>query len=131
MPNKSGEKYYLFWFKKAEEDELSIRAVIKEGSPSTACFLAQQMAEKLLKGLLVFYKEEFPKMHDLLELKELISGVAPEVSQLHNDLVLLNRYYTGARYPDDQETEFTYEECQRAYKAAQNVKKFVLEIIKK
>lgn len=39
------------WWQKAAEDELSIQAILKEnGAPSTACFLAQQMAEKYLKG---------------------------------------------------------------------------------
>lgn len=61
------------WFQKAEEDELSIQAILKEnGAPSTACFLAQQMAEKYLKGLLVFYEQPFRKIHDLLKLESLL-----------------------------------------------------------
>jgi len=49
------------WFAKAEEDALSIRAILKEGgASSTACFLSQQLAEKYLKGLLVFLKTPFP-----------------------------------------------------------------------
>lgn len=49
------ERDYFEWLKKAEEDELSIGAILKEngGAPSTACFLAQQMAEKCLKSLLI------------------------------------------------------------------------------
>lgn len=29
------------WIRKAEEDEFSAGAVLKEGAPSTGCFLAQ------------------------------------------------------------------------------------------
>lgn len=54
------------WFEKAEEDALSLRAVLKEGAPITACFLAQQMAEKYLKGLLAAHHVEFPKVHNLV-----------------------------------------------------------------
>ncbi len=57
-------KNYVKWFEKAEEDELSGRAVLKEGAPSTGCFLAQQMAEKYMKGLLVFHHKDFLKVHD-------------------------------------------------------------------
>ncbi|MEK6645737.1 MAG: HEPN domain-containing protein [Candidatus Firestonebacteria bacterium] len=58
----SQNNLYQEWFVKAEEDELSINAILTEkGAPSTACFLAQQMAEKYIKGFLVFHKKEFPK----------------------------------------------------------------------
>lgn len=128
MLNSSGE-WYLDWFRKAEEDELSIKAILKEGSPSTACFLSQQMAEKFLKGLLVFCKKEFPKLHDLLKLKDLLSDAELDVSQLHDDLKLLNRYYTEARYPDDQE-EFSKYDAEDAFEAAMRIKEFVLEKIR-
>lgn len=49
------------WLTKADEDELSARAVLKEGAPSTACFLAQQIAEKHLKALLISRGLNFPK----------------------------------------------------------------------
>lgn len=125
MPSSSGV-WYLDWFKKAGEDELSIRAILKEGSPSTACFLSQQMTEKLLKGLLVFYKKEFPKLHDLLKLKDLFLDIAPGINQLNSNLKLLNRYYTEARYPGDQE-EFSKQDAEEAFEAAMRVKDFVLE----
>ncbi len=64
------------WFAKADDDEKSIRAILKEGgAPSTACFLSQQIAEKYLKGLLVFLGKSFPKIHDLLGLETLPSGL--------------------------------------------------------
>lgn len=128
MPSSSGG-WYLDWFKKAEEDELSIKAVLKEGSPSTACFLSQQMTEKLLKGLLIFYKKEFPKMHDLLELKDLLLDVTSDIGQLHDHLKLLNRYYIEARYPDEQ-MEFSAQDAEEAFDAAMRVKDFVLGKVK-
>jgi HEPN domain-containing protein len=61
------------WYRKAEDDLLSVRAILKEGAPSTACFLSQQIAEKYLKGHLVFLAAPFPKVHDLLELETLLA----------------------------------------------------------
>ncbi|MBI2459091.1 MAG: HEPN domain-containing protein [Parcubacteria group bacterium] len=41
------------WVRKARDDELNIRSILKhrDGAPSGVCFLSQQMAEKYLKGL--------------------------------------------------------------------------------
>lgn len=60
------ETNYLNWLGKAEEDELSMRAILSGGGAfSTACFLSQQMAEKYLKGFLVFSRHSSPKVHEL------------------------------------------------------------------
>ena len=122
------EGWYLSWFKKAEEDELSIGAILKEGSPSTACFLCQQMAEKYLKGLLIFYGKEFPKIHDLERLEDLLLEDEPDIAHLHSDLSLLNRYSVETRYPDDRE-EFSLVEAEEAYVAARKIKDFVLDAV--
>lgn len=52
------------WIKKATEDELSCKSILRhmDASPSSVCFMAQQMGEKYLKALLVFHKKEFPKI---------------------------------------------------------------------
>ena len=117
---------YLKWFIKAGEDQLSIRAILKEGSPSTGCFLSQQMAEKYLKGMLVFYEIEFLKVHDLLDLETLLLNRQPEIGEIHSDLQTLNRYYIETRYPGDV-PEFTMDECKSAFDAALRVKEFVLK----
>ncbi|MBI4117339.1 MAG: HEPN domain-containing protein [Parcubacteria group bacterium] len=122
---------YLNWFAKADEDELSIKAIFEaEGAVSTACFLSQQMAEKYLKGLLIYNNHSFPKVHDLIEMETLLIGDVPEVAALHEDFKILNRYYTETRYPGDY-PEFTLKEAREAFAAASRIKEFVLKIIEK
>ncbi|MBI5912961.1 HEPN domain-containing protein [Candidatus Azambacteria bacterium] len=118
-------------FKKAQEDELSIGAILRDerGAPSTACFLSQQMAEKYLKGMLVFYDKRFPKIHDLLKLEDLLLHYEKEIKNYEDDLVLLNRYYVETRYTGDY-PEFTFQEARKAYEAAKKIKEFVLGKIK-
>lgn len=130
MPNKP-ESNYRAWLAKAGEDELSTGALVgeKAGAPSTVCFLSQQMAEKYLKGLLVFYGKEFLKVHDLIELETLLLDVDSEIQSFHEDLKTLNQYYVGTRYPTDV-PEFTFKECEKAFEAALRIKEFVLEKIK-
>lgn len=126
---KSNENpLYTEWFDKAGDDELSITAILKEGASSTACFLSQQMAEKYLKGLLVYFGEDFPKVHDLLELETRLMIQSPSITQLHIDLQKLNRFYIESRYPGDY-PEFTRTEAVAAFEAAKRVKNAVMEII--
>ncbi|MBF0345386.1 MAG: HEPN domain-containing protein [Nitrospirae bacterium] len=88
MPNE----IYARWFKKAEEDELSVRAIFRgEGFPGTVCFLAQQMTEKYLKGFLTFQRKSFPKTHDLLELLTLALPSQPEAKDLHGVLMIYKK----------------------------------------
>lgn len=118
------------WVDRAEDDELSIRAILKDGAPSTACFLSQQMAEKCLKALLVCHGTPFPKVHDLLVLETLLVDSVPSAHQIHECLNMLNGYYIEARYPGDY-PEFTPEEARDAFAAAGKVKEFVLQMIHK
>jgi len=122
------EILYQEWFKKAEEDELSIRALLEEGggAPSTICFLAQQMSEKYLKGLLVFRVQIFRKIHDLLDLETLLQSVDPDIIDIHAELTLLNRYYIETRYPGDY-PEFSQKEAEEAFAAASRIKEFALK----
>lgn len=129
MPGEP-ENAYVEWLEKAGEDDLSIGVILKGGgAPSTACFLSQQMAEKYLKGLAVFRKVSFRKVHDLLALETLLMKSVTNISGIHGDLELLNRYYIETRYPGDY-PEFSMEEARKAFEAAVRVKEFVLGSIK-
>ena len=126
MENNNLKTNYLSWFSKAGEDELSAKVIIEGGgSFSTACFLFQQMAEKYLKGLIVFKNLSFLKVHDLLELETILLKDFPDASNLHEDLKILNRYYIETRYPGDY-PEFTLRETKEAFESTQKVKSWVL-----
>lgn len=128
MPDNPEENHRAWW-NKAEEDALSLGAVLRDGAPSTACFLAQQVAEKYLKGLLVFYRKHFSKVHDLLHLETLLLDIVPDVGEIHQDLDELNRYYVETRYPGDYPV-FTADDSRRASEAAQRIKEFALSKVR-
>lgn len=125
------DNFYQEWFKKADEDERSIGALLNEegGAPSTICFLAQQMAEKYLKGLLIFYSQTFKKIHDLLDLETELKKIVPEITNIHAEFASLNRYYIETRYPGDY-PEFSQKEANEAFTAALKIKEFVLNKIR-
>ncbi len=125
MPDEPNNGYRE-WIEKAEEDEFAGEKILEgERFPAPACFHFQQMAEKLLKGLLVFRRQPFPKVHDLLELETLLLELEPNIKDVHEELRFLNGYYVETRYPGDY-PEFTLDECRKALEASARVKEFVL-----
>lgn len=126
MLENSAKKSYQEWFQKAEEDEQAGRVIIKNGTFfAPACFHFQQMAEKYLKGLLVFYNKKFPKTHDLIHLETLLMDKVSEIKELHNDLEILSRYYIETRYPGDY-PQFPQKDAEEALYSAESIKDFAL-----
>ncbi|MDP2736836.1 MAG: HEPN domain-containing protein [bacterium] len=119
------------WIRKAGEDELNIRSILKhqDGAPSGVCFLSQQMAEKYLKAMLIFYDLELVKIHDLIKLILLLENNAPGVKTISEAAALLNQYYIETRYAGDY-PEFFWKDAEAASAAAEKIKEFVLKKIK-
>ncbi|MFH1927731.1 MAG: HEPN domain-containing protein [Chloroflexota bacterium] len=69
------------------------------GPPETRCFLAQQGAEKYLKGYLSWHGVPFRKVHDLLEILNACRSVDDGFRALEADCRALNPYSVQARYP--------------------------------
>jgi HEPN domain-containing protein len=78
------------WVKKAEDNYLSALALSrrrKNPVPDVICNQCQQCVEKYLKALLVLHNIYFRKIHDLVQLEDLISRVDPEARSIHNSLL--------------------------------------------
>jgi HEPN domain-containing protein len=79
------------WFAKANADLTSAGLLVGiSGPPETICFLAQQGAEKYLKGYLVWQRMPFQKVHDLLEILNACRRVDQEFGELKEDCLILN-----------------------------------------
>ncbi len=121
---------YLEWLHKANDDELNVRSILKhrDGTPNGVCVFSQQMAEKYLKGFLVYLGIEFPNTHDIVELATLIRSTHPAIDELKEDGDYLSRLYVKIRYPSDT-PDRSWEEAERALAAAERIKEFVLSKI--
>ena len=124
MPNN---KKYTQWLAKAGEDELSLQSDLKhqDGAPSSTCFLAQQMTEKYIKGLLVLKGIPFQKTHDLVELAKLVFS-AETIETIRVDLETLTEFYVETRYPGDF-PEFTWQEAENASSLAFRIKELIMK----
>jgi HEPN domain-containing protein len=92
----------LEWIKKAEGDFNScLREVRARRHPNhdSACFHAQQCAEKYLKARLQEAGSAFPKTHNLLDLLQRALVVEPSWAALNPALTQLVNYAVVFRYP--------------------------------
>lgn len=121
------------WIRRAEDDEINAAAILKDrdGTPMMVCFICNQMAEKYLKAFLVYAIHDYPKIHPLDKLLKLCAKNDSAFGALQEEAILLNGYYTEARYPDSLPVEsFTWEMAEEAYEAAKKIKELVLKKVK-
>jgi len=84
------------------------------------CFDAQQAVEKAFKAVLLLRGVDFPWVHDLTELLDLVRETGSEVPEGIATAVDLTEYATGGRYPGSDEP-VTEEECAAAIRSAEAV----------
>lgn len=115
------------WIKKAAEDELSSKAILKDkdGAPSSVCFMSQQMAEKYLKAFLISKKKSFPKIHNLERILELCLESDSDFIDLKEEAIELSEFYIESRYPGDYPEEISWQTAEETLAMAERVKKFV------
>ena len=89
------------WLGKAKEDLRMAEAgmSLSPAALDSACFHAQQAAEKYLKALLTWHQVEFPKTHDIEELLELVEVPCPGTTLALVDADRLTLYGVDIRYP--------------------------------
>ena len=88
-------------------------------------FHAQQSAEKFIKAFLVRHQLEFPKTHDISQLRKLVFKVDPALSLELEPVDALTPYGVEFRYPGDF-IDFTRQQAKRALELAEQAKNVVM-----
>ncbi|PMP82025.1 MAG: DNA-binding protein [Roseiflexus castenholzii] len=90
------------WLRKGDSDLAAARLIATSNGPyDTACFHAQQAAEKYLKGLLAFAGQPIPFTHNLEELAHRCRALYPTVDFMEVELTQLTPYAVQMRYDPD------------------------------
>jgi HEPN domain-containing protein len=113
------------WVDKAEGDYVTTQREIRARiSPNydSACFHAQQVAEKYLKAFLQEQGTSIPKIHHLMDLLALCLKIDSSFHMFYSDLLILDGYAVKFRYPGQSATRI---EAKAAFKAAKLVRVFV------
>ena len=122
------------WVEQAKEDLKWAKELARLGGYHLACFLAQQVAEKALKGYLYGQGEEIVLGHSVERLCELASSYGPRFSEKRKTWATLDAYYVPTRYPNavpDSIPARTYTEsvAKEAVSLAEEVVHFVEEAL--
>jgi HEPN domain-containing protein len=123
---KSRDDLVWGWLRKAESDLANARLYVAAGEAlDTACFHAQQAAEKSLKGYLTRCGVQFPLIHNLEKLIELCAQHDAAFDQFRTAAQELTPFAVELRYDD----EFwpPPEAAKRALEMAEQIAQFVSE----
>jgi len=112
------------WVAKAEDDFAMVEResqVRKNPSYDGICFHAQQCAEKYLKARLCEAEIDYPKVHDLVALLEMVLPVEPDWEVHRERLAYLTDLSVSLRYPSysasEADAQGAHERC-RAFRQA-------------
>lgn len=91
------------WLKKADNDLFTARHVIQisDGPTDTVCFHNQQAVEKALKAILIFKEDEYPKIHYLIRLLDLVIPYLPALEDYREAFSDMSMFAIGIRYADE------------------------------
>jgi HEPN domain-containing protein len=113
------------WVSKADEDYYMAERALSPGEmplPSSACFHAQQCAEKYLKAFLTAQLQKFPRIHNLDALLDLCLPFDSTFESFRASLASLDGHAVAARYPGVQ---ITNDMAEQALVAMQTVRAFI------
>jgi HEPN domain-containing protein len=114
-----------FW-RKGESDLANAQMCLDAGrAMDTACFHAQQAAEKCLKAYLTLNSMDFPYMHNLAALAEMCKSRDDSFSTIMKSAQLLTPYAVEARYDEDFWPDL--ETTREAVLQAKVVRDFILD----
>ena len=118
------------WIEKADHD-LGSAKIIYLHLPEyfdTIAFHCQQAVEKYLKAMLVFYKIDFLRSHDLIYLLELLSRKIDIDEARFKKAFTLNNFGVQIRYPN-KIIRLTKEELETAIQISEEFRAFSVKII--
>ena len=90
----------LRWLEQAEEDLKWAEDLARRGGYHIACFLAQQIAEKALKGFLYAQGDDVVLGHSVERLSAEAAGRDARFEPRRAEWALLDAYYIPTRYPN-------------------------------
>ncbi len=120
------------WLKQAEKDLDDAKFALSGDRFNLVCFLAQQSAEKALKGFLYFKGAEEVWGHSAAELCEDASSFDKEFETIKRKAASLDKYYIPTRYPNGlpggiPSEAFDKDDAQKAISLAESVLSFLKE----
>lgn len=113
-----------FWLTIATHDSETAELIISnKGHADIGIYHIHQASEKLLKALFIKYKLIPPKIHFLDKLTHNLQPKCSAISNIINDILLIDKYLPKLRYPTSDDIKF--EELIDCWEAFNKIKSFV------
>ena len=132
-PNKYNKEAKR-WIEQAKEDLISAKILLDAKRYYLVCFLAQQIAEKALKSVIYFNKEDLVLGHSVRKLVEWAGKFDKRFADLINKISILDSYYIPTRYPNGLPEGipaeiFNLDAAERAFKLAESTVQIVTDYL--
>lgn len=127
MKNKN---FALEWLKRSKSNLAMARLgkIKDEILYEDLCFDCQQSVEKALKALLISIDKQYPHVHSIARLLEIITEAGYKIPEDIQKAVILTDYAVKVRYPGEMEP-VTKEEYEETLLITENVFSWVSKII--
>ena len=128
MKNK---EFVMEWLRRAKSNLARARCgkIKDEILYEDLCFDCQQAVEKAIKALLISIDKEFPPIHSIARLLEIVSETEIKIPAEIQEAIDLTDYAVNTRYPGEREA-VTKEEYDEAIAISEAVYRWVSGIIK-
>ena len=132
-PNKYSKEARR-WIEQAKEDLTSAKILLDAKRYYLVCFLAQQIAEKALKSVIYFNKEDLVLGHSVRKLVEWAYKFDNRFEDLINKISILDSYYIPTRYPNGLPEGipaeiFNQDAAESAFKLAESTVKIIIDYL--
>jgi len=134
MKNSDFSSDVQSWLEFAVYDLKSAKWQLKGEIYTSACYAAQQVAEKAIKALILASGKISPKIHSLDRLINFLKELKLKTKSIEKSARNLDKYYISSRYPGQYggpEGLYDKEDATQAIKSAEIILKFVKNKIKK
>ena len=121
------------WLEFADYDLKSAKWQFKGKIHTSACYAAQQVAEKAIKALILASGKVVPKIHSLDRLINFLKDLKFKTDSIEISARNLDKFYISTRYPGQYggpEGLYDKEDAQSAIKEAETILKFVKNKLK-
>lgn len=97
---RDAQREGLRWLEQAEEDRRGAQVLFDGRVYHLTCFVAQQVAEKVIKAFLYAQGEEFVTGHSVEALCRWAAEFDADFEPLRQEIAALDGYYIPTRYPN-------------------------------
>ncbi len=123
---------YKDWFKKADEDLRAAKVLFRDGGfMDTVGYHIHQAIEKYLKGFLLYNKQDYPFIHNLIILLRECGKYDKGILDYSEECEKVNAYFIESKYPIDPPQDYPKNVMKQSIAGTEFLVKYIRKIVNK